>query len=217
MPGRRPGSNKKGSSSNMDVRVTHCAILILAAGQSSRLGSPKQLLEYHGTSLVKRVAQTALDSAIGPVAIVLGANANRIGTELDMPDLCLIENRDWQEGMASSIRAGVKAITDLEPDTDGIIILVCDQPHLEGDILKQLLQVQKDTGLPVAASVYVGKTGTPAVFHKSFFPLLMELKGDTGARKLFSEYSDQVALLPFEKGIIDIDTKEDYDKLIHNK
>jgi molybdenum cofactor cytidylyltransferase len=172
----------------MGVRVSHCAILILAAGQSSRLGSPKQLLEYNGASLIKRVVQTALDSEIGRVTVVLGANANKIGTELDMPGLCLIENSDWEEGMASSIRAGVKAITDLEPDTDGIMILV-----------------------------YQGRTGTPAIFHKSFFPLLMELKGDTGARKLFSEHSGQVALVPFEKGIIDIDTKEDYEKLIHNK
>jgi molybdenum cofactor cytidylyltransferase len=201
----------------MGVRVSHCAILILAAGQSSRLGSPKQLLEYNGASLIKRVVQTALDSQIGRVTVVLGANAKKIGTELDMPGLCLIENSDWEEGMASSIRAGVKAITDLEADTDGIMILVCDQPHLEKPVLDQLLQVQKETGLPVAASVYQGRTGTPAVFHKSFFPLLMELKGDTGARKLFSEHSDQVALVPFEKGIIDIDTKEDYEKLIHNK
>jgi molybdenum cofactor cytidylyltransferase len=201
----------------MGVRVSHCAILILAAGQSSRLGSPKQLLEYNGASLIKRVVQTALDSEIGRVTVVLGANANKIGTELDMPGLCLIENSDWEEGMASSIRAGVKAITDLEPATDGIMILVCDQPHLERPVLGQLLQVQSETGLPVTASVYQGRTGTPAVFHKSFFPLLMELKGDTGARKLFSEHSGQVALVPFEKGIIDIDTKEDYEKLIHNK
>jgi molybdenum cofactor cytidylyltransferase len=201
----------------MGVGVSHCSILILAAGKSSRLGSPKQLLEYHGTSLIKRVAQTALDSEIGSVTVVLGANADKIRTELEIPDLILIENTDWEEGMASSIRAGVNAIADLEPDTDGIMILVCDQPHLEGAILKQLLQVQRDTGLPVTASVYQGKTGTPAVFHKNFFPLLMELKGDTGARKLFSEHSDQVALVPFEKGIIDIDTKEDYEKLIHNK
>jgi molybdenum cofactor cytidylyltransferase len=201
----------------MGVRVSHCAILILAAGQSSRLGSPKQLLEYNGASLIKRVVQTALDSEIGRVTVVLGANANKIGTELDMPGLCLIENSDWEEGMASSIRAGVKAITDLEPDTDGIMILVCDQPHLERPVLDQLLQVQRETGLPVTASVYQGRTGTPAIFHKSFFPLLMELKGDTGARKLFSEHSGQVALVPFEKGIIDIDTKEDYEKLIHNK
>lgn len=217
MPGKKPGSSKKGFSNNMGVRVSHCAILVLAAGQSSRLGSPKQLLEYNGTSLIKRVAQTALDSEIGNVTVVLGANAGLIGTELDMPGLRLLENTGWEEGMASSIREGVKAITDLDPDTDGIMILVCDQPHLEEETLRQLLQVQRDTGLPVTASVYQGKTGTPAVFHKSFFPLLLELKGDTGARKLFSEYGDQVALVPFEKGIIDIDTKEDYDKLIHNK
>jgi molybdenum cofactor cytidylyltransferase len=69
----------------------------------------------------------------------------------------------------------------------------------------------------MAASVYQGKVGTPAVFHRSIFPKLMELKGDTGARKIFSAYADQVALVEFEKGIIDIDTKEDYEKLIHNQ
>jgi molybdenum cofactor cytidylyltransferase len=201
----------------MGCRVNKCGILILAAGQSARLGSPKQLLDYQGTSFIKRVAKTALDSAIGRVLIVLGANEKEIRTELDMPDLCLIENSAWEEGMASSIRAGVSAVRDMDPDTDGVMVLVCDQPYLEKSVLKQLLQVQRDTGLPIAASVYEGKAGTPAVFHSSFFPQLMELNGDKGAKKLILTYSGQVALVPFEMGIIDIDTKEDYQNLIGNK
>ncbi len=201
----------------MDYRINHCGILILAAGQSARLGSPKQLLDFEGMSLIKRVVGTALDSSIGNVAVVLGANAEKIRNELDMPDLCLIENSDWEEGMASSVRAGVKAMTALDPDTDGLMILVCDQPHLEPSVLQQLLHVQRESGLPAAASVYDGRTGTPAVFHRSFFPKLLELRGDTGARKLITLYGDQVALVDFEKGKIDIDTKEDYEKLIGNK
>jgi molybdenum cofactor cytidylyltransferase len=201
----------------MNYQINHCGILILAAGQSARLGIPKQLLDYEGLSLIKRVAQTALESGIGKVTVVLGANAEQIRTELDMPALCLVENRGWEEGMASSVRAGVRAITAMDRDTDGLMILVCDQPYLGKTVLQQLIQLQRESGLPLAACVYDGKAGTPALFHKTVFPELLELTGDTGARKLINSYGDQVAQLTFEEGKIDIDTKEDYEKLTRNK
>lgn len=201
----------------MGDSINNCGILILAAGQSSRLGSPKQLLEYRGDTLIKRTVQTALDAEIGSVTVVLGANADMIEPELIIPGLHLIRNNDWEEGMASSIRAGVNAIREMDPQTDGIMILVCDQPHLNRSVLQHLFRLQKETGLPIAASVYEGLPGTPALFHKSFFPALLGLKGDTGARKLISAFDAQVAKLPFDQGIVDIDTKEDYQKLVQNK
>lgn len=201
----------------MGTVITKCDILILAAGQSSRLGSPKQLLDFGGISLVGRVAQTALDSGIGKVFVIVGANSGKIRSELKLPGLCLIENDGWSEGMASSIRVGLKAIEEADPEADGVMILVCDQPHLTSAVLNQLLQKQKESGLPMAASVYGEKMGTPAVFHRSVFPELMALKGDTGARKIFMAHGGQVARVAFDNGIVDIDTKEDYEKLIHNQ
>jgi molybdenum cofactor cytidylyltransferase len=201
----------------MSNAITRCAVLILAAGKSSRLGSPKQLLHFEGSPLIRRVAKTAIDAGIGEVFVVVGANAEQVVTELNMPQLRLVENEDWQEGMASSIRNGLAAVEKADPEVNGIMILVCDQPHLDTGTLQAILKKQQTSGLVIAASLYEGKVGTPAVFHRSIFPALMELKGDTGARKIFSAYSEQVALVPFEKGIIDIDTKEDYEKLIHNQ
>jgi molybdenum cofactor cytidylyltransferase len=201
----------------MNNAITRCAVLILAAGQSSRLGSPKQLLEFKGSPLISRVARTAVDAGIGEVFVVVGANGEQVKNELNMPHLRLVENEDWMEGMASSIRKGLAAVEDADPEVDGIMILVCDQPYLEAGTLREILQKQQASGSAMAASEYQGKVGTPAVFHRSIFPKLMELKGDTGARKIFNAYADQVALVQFEKGIIDIDTKEDYEKLIHNQ
>jgi molybdenum cofactor cytidylyltransferase len=201
----------------MSNAVTRCAVLILAAGQSSRLGSPKQLLEFEGSPLINRVAGTAVEAAIGEVFVVVGANAEQVVAELNKPALRLVKNEDWQEGMASSIRKGLAAVEKADPGVDGIMILVCDQPFLEVGTLREILQKQQALGSAMAASVYQGQVGAPAVFHRSIFPKLMELKGDTGARKIFNAYADQVALVQFEKGIIDIDTKEDYEKLIHNQ
>ncbi len=201
----------------MSGAINRCAVLILAAGQSSRLGSPKQLLEFEGSPLISRVAKTAVEADIGEVFVVVGANAEQVKNELNMPHLRLVLNEEWQEGMASSIRKGLAAVEKAEPEVDGVMILVCDQPYLEAGTLREILQKQQASGLAMAASVYQGKVGTPAVFHRSIFPQLMELTGDTGARKLFNAHAGEVALVPFEKGIIDIDTKEDYEKLIHNQ
>jgi len=201
----------------MSHAITRCAVLILAAGQSSRLGSPKQLLEFEGSPLISRVAKTAVEAGIGEMFVVVGANAEQVLAELEMPGLRVVKNEEWKEGMASSIRAGLAAVEKADLEADGVMILVCDQPYLEAGTLREILQKQQSSGSAMAASVYQGKVGTPAVFHRSIFPKLMELKGDTGARKIFSAYADQVTLVQFEKGIIDIDTKEDYEKLIHNQ
>ncbi|HSF88956.1 MAG TPA: nucleotidyltransferase family protein [Saprospiraceae bacterium] len=201
----------------MSNAITKCAVLILAAGKSSRLGSPKQLLNFEGSALISRVAKTAIDAAIGEVFVVVGANAEEIVMELNMPDLYVVKNEEWEEGMASSIRNGLDQVQKSDPMVDGIMILVCDQPYLNADTLREILHQQRASGHAMAASVYHDQVGTPAVFHRSIFPALMELRGDTGARKIVSAYGEQVALVPFEKGIIDIDTREDYEKLIHNQ
>jgi molybdenum cofactor cytidylyltransferase len=195
--------------------VTHCGIIILAAGESKRMGTPKQLLTYKGASLIARVAETAVSTALQPVVVVLGANADSIKTELSAAGLSIVLNDEWEEGMASSLRAGLNFITENNPLVDGVIILVADQPHLTSMHLLQLLETLHKTGLPAAACTYQGKLGTPALFHKSCFPQLLALTGDTGARKILTDMNDMVAKLPFEKGIMDIDTKEDYIRLLN--
>jgi molybdenum cofactor cytidylyltransferase len=190
------------------------AIIILAAGKSSRLGSPKQLLTYKGQNLLRNTVDAALETGCHSVFVVLGANSELLRKELKDKPVSIVENTGWEEGMASSIRYALKEITGTILRPDSIIFMVCDQPYVTSSLLLDLMKKKNETGMPIIASSYDDKIGIPALFHRSFYPALMELKGDTGARKLINDNPDKVAIVPFPKGITDIDTKDDYDLLI---
>jgi len=157
----------------------------------------------------------ALDADCGPVIVVTGANSLEVIQALTGLKIQIVENPGWQEGMASSLRVGLQEMLVAHPETDGIIFMVCDQPYVNKSVLLCLIETQHTTGKAVAASSYQGKAGTPALFHHSFFEKLMELKGDKGARMLISAHPHEVAMVPFEEGAIDIDTKEDYEQLLN--
>ena len=200
----------------MKYSIEQCGIIILAAGESKRLGSPKQLLSFEGNTLLARTAKTAAESGFYPVVAVLGANVEKIKSTLNIPSIHVVNNHNWQEGMASSIRMGLTYMMELFPKVDGVIILVCDQPYLHHGLIKTLIDAQRDTGLPASAASYGGKLGTPALFHKALFPDLLSLSGDTGARKMLERNRENVVEVEFEMGIVDIDTQEDYERLLNN-
>jgi molybdenum cofactor cytidylyltransferase len=169
-----------------------------------------------------------------PIIVVLGANGGLISKEiqpalkppadstvplafsdgLQNEDIHLVFNEEWSEGIASSIRSGIMALREADPSADGVILAVCDQPHITADLLNELITTQVKTGLPIVASAYEGATGTPVLFHRSMFPELMTLKGDIGAKKLIHQYADSVATVPFPGGGMDIDTDADYKALL---
>lgn len=198
---------------SMQPAIKHCAIVILAAGVSTRLGSPKQLLAYKGQNLLRHSVDTALETGCQSVFVVLGANMELLKKELKDKPVIIIENKNWEEGMASSIRSALQNITGTILRPDCIIFMVCDQPFVNSSLLLNLLEKKQQTGFPIVASSYAGKMGTPALFHKSFFPALMELKGDKGAGKLISDNAKKVAAVDFPEGITDIDTAADYELL----
>lgn len=193
--------------------IENIAIVIVAAGKSSRLGSPKQLLSYKGKNLLRHSVDEALGTGCQSVFVVLGANSELLKKELKDKPVSIVENKGWEEGMASSIRCGLEKInaTILRPDS--IIFMVCDQPYVSSSLLLSLIEKKQETGMPIVAGSYDDKTGTPALFHKNFFPALMELKGDKGARKLISDNPEKVATVPFPEGVTDIDTASDYELL----
>lgn len=201
----------------MSDTIKHCGIVILAAGSSSRLGKPKQLLEFEGSTLLNRVATIACQSKRYPVIVVLGANADLIQENLSISGIDVVLNDNWQDGMASSLRTGVLAMGKMYPDVDGIMILVSDQPHLTNNHIVQLIDAQNKSGLPIAACSYAGIMGTPALFHKSIFPELMQLKGDIGAKKIIESRKQDVVTVFFDKGVVDIDTQADYENLLKGK
>ncbi len=196
------------------AHITHPAIILLAAGQSRRLGRPKQLLERDGETLLTKTVNAALGIDDAPMIVVLGAHAERCLPGLTDPRLTIIQNSEWSEGMASSVRCGLTVTTNRFPETDGVIIIVCDQPGLDTRTIQQLIDLQRTTSLPAAAASYAGRLGTPAIFHVSLFPALLKLSGDRGARQLLQDLGPQVAVLPFDEGALDIDTEEDYQRWI---
>lgn len=193
--------------------INNYTAIILAAGQSSRLGKPKQLLKYQNKTLLEHAIDAAKWSSVKSIIVVVGSNADIILNEIDTSGTHMVKNEDWQSGMASTIRCGVRALPALDSTIDSAILMVCDQPFVTPDLLNGLIEKQKETGNPIIASQYDDIIGTPALFQKRFFAELMALKGDTGAKKIMMQHNDLLVTVPFPKGSIDIDTIDDYEAL----
>ncbi len=186
---------------------------MLGAGSSSRLGRPKQLLPYNGKSLLEHSVDTANNAEANPVIVVLGADAALLEKLIDEKKVHIVENKEWEEGMASSIRCGVNALMHIAPSSDAVILMVCDQPHVSASLLNELITIQKNSGRLIVTSQYENTFGPPALFYKTLFPELLKLKGDAGARNIVVQHIDDVATVLFTEGNIDIDTEEDYKAL----
>lgn len=185
-------------------------LVILAAGASTRLGQPKQLLHYQGKSLLQRAAHVALEAGFSPVVVVLGAHAEKLIPELDGLDVKQVHNPDWQEGMASSIRTGLQELLRLRPDLADATFMVCDQPYVDAKVLRRLLQAKQDGRSGIVASAYQETLGTPVLFDKFYFSELLTLQGQEGAKKIIMQHRSAVSSLHFEAGATDIDTAADY-------
>jgi molybdenum cofactor cytidylyltransferase len=190
------------------------AIIILAAGRSARLGSPKQLLSYQGKNLLQHTIDIANKSNIGPILVVLGSEIEKIESTLDPKALIVVKNPNWESGMASSIVYGISKLNDLIPEAEAVILMVCDQPFVNAKLLRDLIKKQEETGSSIVASTYENIKGTPALFHKVHFNELSMLDGDRGAKFLIKKYAESLQTVYFPKGGIDIDTIEDYRNLV---
>ncbi|MBD8081078.1 nucleotidyltransferase family protein [Chryseobacterium caseinilyticum] len=188
-------------------------ILILAAGNSSRLGQPKQLLDFKGKSLLRHVAEESL-KITKSVVVVTGSNSIEISKEIIDLKLIITENRIWNEGMGSSIHIGFNQLLDSFPAIENCIVSVCDQPFIEASVFSELIQMQQDSQKGIVASKYADTLGTPVLFTKKYFTDLSKLSGKEGAKKLLQKFKDDIAGINFEKGAIDIDTQNDYQQLI---
>ena len=186
--------------------------VILAAGASSRMGRPKQLLEYNGLTLVRRAALAARDAGCDPVVVVTGADAEELEKELRELNLQEANNPAWESGMGSSIRAGIQAVKANDKIT-AVVLMLCDQPFVTSNVLSALIAAHRKTGREIVASSYGGTIGVPALFGKAFFTELLRLEGEAGAKQVIQRDLTQVHLLPFPQGEIDIDTPADFARL----
>ena len=182
-----------------------CAALVLAAGASTRLGQPKQLVCYQGEPLLRRAVQLALAAGARPVLAVVGAEALACRAALSGLAVTVVENRGYASGMGSSLRAGLAGISELRPAPERLLLLVCDQPLLQPEHLRQLLAAQPAGG--IAAAQYKGRVGVPAVFAQAHFAALAAVQGDQGARSLLRSLA--VTPVPMPEAAIDIDTPGD--------
>jgi molybdenum cofactor cytidylyltransferase len=189
--------------------------IILAAGASRRLGQPKQLVLDHGETLLGRAIRIAREAGAAPIVVVLGAEVASIRAAMGpRGDAVLVENSGWEEGIGSSIRAGVHAAEVNAPNSTGALLMSCDQPRLTSEHLRTLMmRFHNQFEAGIVTSVYAATRGVPAVFPRSVFPLLVALKGDHGARSILMKPPCVLAEVGFKGGEIDIDVPDDLNQL----
>jgi molybdenum cofactor cytidylyltransferase len=189
--------------------MRNTAILILAAGNSSRLGRPKQLLPYQGKTLLSHVVTEALKTPLQPVVVVTGAYHAEIEASLSGQPIDLVYNAQWESGMGSGIVVGLRQALSIEPGLRAVVVAVCDQPYISSTLFQAMIVKRASSGKGLIACAYSGTMGTPVLFGQRYFKDLSKLSGDAGARQLLKRYPDDVATVPFPQGNIDIDTAED--------
>ena len=188
--------------------------VILAAGGSSRLGHPKQLLMFRGETLIRRAVRAATEAGCDPVVVVVGESGGAIRTELQSSSAIFVENLQWQRGPGTSIRRGLE---QLPTSVDAVALLACDQPFVDSETVRRLIDAYEKTGKPIVASSYANTLGIPALFDRSRFEALRALPDATGAKGLIVTQPDDVASIAFEEGAIDIDTPGDFKRLQENQ
>jgi molybdenum cofactor cytidylyltransferase len=191
--------------------VATIGLILLAAGSSSRLGRPKQLLPYQGQTLLRHAAEVAVATPCRPLVLVTGALHDELLPEIDGLPFHVVRNDNWADGMASSIAAGLAELeTAAEgPQVDAVVVILCDQPLLTPEVIGELIVQFQATKQPVVASSYSGIKGVPALFSRDIFPQLRTLNGAAGARELLQQYKHLPAV-DFPGGATDVDTLEQY-------
>ena len=193
------------------MKFNELSILLLAAGSSSRLGRSKQLLKVDSESLLLRSSNLSLQVSKN-VFVVLGSNFEEHVQSIKHLSVAFVENKEWERGLGSSLKAGLRQIVEKNPETKSVLILVCDQPLLTSSHLSKLAEVGEATNKLIVSSLYNNVLGVPALFKKELFNELLKLDDSEGARKLIQQKKNDVEIVDFPGGEIDLDTPEDVKK-----
>ncbi len=188
-------------------------VVVLAAGASTRMGEPKQLLKYGGETLLGRAARAALGTGCRPVVIVLGSHTDAMFEEAAATGARVVVNEDWAEGMASSIRCGLLELEALA-EVDAALLTLCDQPLVTAEVLTRLVEAYRRNRSPLVASEYVSRgeraRGVPALFGRGLFAELTGLKGAEGARRVIARHAEAASVIAVPEAAFDVDTPDDY-------
>ena len=186
--------------------------VVLAAGTSSRLGRPKQLLPLQGKPLTQHVVDATIAAGLDEVVVVLGHAAEEVEAGLELPPPArAVVNPDYEAGQSSSLRTGLRA---LGPDVKAAVILLGDQPGIQFDVIRRVVRVYEDTGDPVVRASYEGKLGHPVLFDRKLWSELQQVEGDRGARDLLAAHPEWVATVEVKGDPPgDVDDWDDYERV----
>jgi len=187
--------------------------VLLAAGGSSRLTTPKQLVRFEGETLLRRAALAIAASVCDPVVAVLGAEKEHAEIEIDGTRVRPRFNHEWQTGMSSSIKLGLTELLSMEPGLDAVLIALCDQPFVTAHTLDRLTARFRESQIQIVAAEYGDVVGVPAIFAKEMFGRLLALEGDKGARDLIRDPDASIETIKIKEAALDIDTFDDLDRL----
>ncbi len=190
--------------------MTSVTGVLLAAGGSTRMGRPKQLLELEGVSLVRRAARALCDAGVSQCLVVCGAEGEAVAAELESLDAEAVFCEGWQAGLSASIRCGVRAAADLSPEPSAVLLTLGDQPEADAALLERLVHAHTHEGRELVATVYAGTLGAPALFGRPHFEALGALEGDSGCKPVLLANREAVLEISFPGGERDLDTPEDW-------
>jgi molybdenum cofactor cytidylyltransferase len=183
--------------------------IILAAGSGSRMGLTKQLLKIDGQSLVRRTTKAAIDAGLS-IILVTGSDAENVAADLPNLPISIAHNPNWKNGIGTSIRAGISALASKTPAIKAATILLCDQPNLTADVIRQLASAWSESEKPIAACEYSETVGPPCIFDSSFFPALAKIPDTDGAKKILLANAASLIKIPWPQGAQDLDTPADW-------
>ena len=185
--------------------------IVLAAGESSRFGEPKQLLSWHGEPFIRHVARKALTAGLSPVIVVTGAHSSQVKRAVEDLEVVVVQNHSWKEGQSTSIKTGLEA---LPHEVGAAIFLLADQPQIPIELLFKLVETHAGEHSPVIVPQVDGQRANPVLFDRVIFPDLHRLQGDTGGRQLFSKYP--ITWIPWHDytALMDVDSPEDYQQFL---
>ncbi len=190
-------------------------ILLLAAGSSTRMGQPKQLLPWGDKTIIEHQIQTLKDTG-NPVVIVLGCNSEKIIPIIKNASVSFLVNENWEKGMGSSIAVGIKFLKKVLPNANGVIISLIDQPLVTTSHIKNLIKnFQSDKKQIVSSVSDQGWAGVPALFDKFYFDELANLNGKEGAKKIIKKHASKVRQINGGKLLEDMDTFAKYQQMLN--
>lgn len=196
------------------MKDTKIATLILAAGSSERFGKPKQLAVFNGKTFIRRAIETALEAGLGKVFVVLGANSELIHKEVSETPAEVVINKNWQEGITSSLQAGLRKVLEIDPQISGLLVMLCDQPLVNSSLVRRLADAFTEKKSLIVASKYSDTVGVPAIFSSELFEDIFQLRGKSGAKELIIRYESRTEKINATEASLDIDTAEDYESLL---